>query len=122
MKKLVLLTFGILIALTGFSQLTLNVDQDLSYNTEGDTISHELVYQSVTVDHRGHGVVKITFNDHVNKHRVEKKFKIVGMDSEKPNAYVMENDEVGRVRFEHDIIAYKAKIEFKKDKRIMILN
>lgn len=121
MKKLVLLTIGILISITSFSQLLLNVDKDMTFNSEGDTIKHELVYHSAFIQYKPNKVI-IKFNDHVNKEFTEVKFKFVGFDQDNPKAWIVENKEVGLVRIEHDIIAYTAKIEFKKENRIMFLN
>ena len=121
MKKLLVLSIGILLSVTSFSQVILNVEKDLTVNTEGDTISHELVYQSAIIEYTGRSVI-IQFNDHINKEFTKVKFKFIGFDQENPKAWIAENDEVGRIRIEHDIIAYTAKIEFKQENRIMILN
>jgi len=123
MKNLTLLAVALLIAASGFSQcITLNVKNDLTINGT-DTLFFEGEYTSIDVClGLRRGVYKMKFNNEAAGTFQVFKFKILAMDIENEDSFIMENEYFGRVRFTHDVMAFVAKIEFKKDNRVIELN
>lgn len=121
MKKLLTLTIGILLTTISFSQAILNVEKDMQFTIDGDTVSCEPVYSYATIKYTDTGVI-FKFYDLNEMEYVKVKCKFIGFDEENQKSWILECDELGKLRFIHNILASKAKIEFKKDKRIMILN
>lgn len=121
MKKVLALTIGILIASVSFSQIGINVTEDFVIE-QGDTLDVTSDFKEVEIIYTGKGTVKINFIDRDAGTYLTNKLKVVGKDSDNPDAFILESEELGRVRLTHDVIKFKGKIEIKNQNRVIVLD